>query len=534
MRISKAFTEQGLIYNRHLYSPLELPYNLNNIKIQANDTITSDLLNLKIKHLYDNFLYLYQSSIIASNIIPVSSTAIAGVTATNKNFTWYYTASSSQFAPLTSIPSFNKTKEMILLKNEDIDQYSAVFTSGSAINIVSFDTNATYLSSTYSSSVVVPNYNVSFSDITSFAQSSSFLFVLDNGLNRLIKYDASGFVTDDPIKQNKLFFINSIGNKGTFNSKSEFNNPKSICTYNNDVYVLDSGNKSIKKYDINLNWKQTSRLYVDLLSSFPIDIKCDKFGKFYILTQDDKLYIYVNDTFQQKSIIDLKPINDAETFKRLVFSKYDSNVFYLYSNKNVYKKFISSPDQVVGKYLLYLFKYNSLEYITAFDSAAAKNGDRNLIFSYTVSNSAGKLGNFFDNLNLFDILAERDFDIYSLDDINFEKGEYLQSWVLNKSVAMLLLNHMRLRDQIVGKFVANRDKNNNIIFKGTRYLLPEELDSLFFDNDITQFVGVNEIVSSNIINRPLKKIYNIQEKLLSILGAEIQNAPDVNTIITID
>lgn len=534
MNISNLFLNEGLIYDRHLYTQLKLPYDFNSIKVQANDTITSELLNLKFKHLFDNFLYLYRSSIIASNIIPVSATAIAGVSASRAYFSWYSTLSSNQFAPLTSIPGFNKTNEAYLIKNTDIDQYSIVFTPGSAIYIANFNTNISLLSTVYQSNVIEPGYSVSFGNITAFTQASSYLFVLDSTLNRVIKYDAAGFVTDDPIKKNKLLFINSIGNLGTFNSKSEFNNPRGITSYLNNIYVLDSGNKSIKKYDINLNWIQTNRLYIDFLSAFPIDIKSDNFGKMYILTDNNKLFIYKDDSFQDKTVINLQSINDGETFKRLSFSRQDSNVFYLYSNKNVYKKFVTSPDQIVGKYLLYLFKYNSIEEITAFDTAAAYNGDRNILFSYTVSNSAGKFGNFYDNLNLFDVLAERDFDIYSFDNINFEKGEYLQSWVINKSIAMLLLNHMRFRDQIVGKFIALRDKNNNIVFKGTRYLLPSELDDLFFDNTITHYIGVNEIVANNIINRPLKALYSIQERLLSILGAEIQNALDVNTIITIN
>lgn len=534
MNISNLFNLEGLIYNRHLYSQLTLPYSFNEIKIQANDTISNKLINIKLKHLYDNFLYLYKSSIIASNIIPVSSTAIGGVTAQRDNISWFSTVSSSSFQPITSIPGFNKTKEMIVLRNADIDQYSAVITSGSAIDILNFNTEGTLLSSVYKTDAVVPNYNVSFGDITAFAQTSSFLFVLDKKLNRVIKYDATGFLTDDPIKRNKLFFINSIGNLGQFNSKSEFNNPRGVAAFLDSVLVLDSGNKSVKEYDLNLNWKQTNRLYIDFLSSFPIDIKVDNFGKVYILTDNNKLFLYKNKSFQDKTIIDLSNSNEGEIFKRLSFSKFDSNVFYLYSNKNVYKRFVDSPDQTIGKYLLYLFNYNTEEIITAFDSEKGYNGDKNILFSYTSTNSAGKLGYFFDNLNLFDVLSERSFDIYGFDDIKIDRNEYVQSWVFNKSIAMLLLNHMRFRDQIVGKFIALRDKKDNIIFKGTRYLLPVELDELFFDNTLLEYIGVNEIVASNILNRPLKRLYSIQERLLTVLQSEIQNAPDVNTIITIN
>jgi hypothetical protein len=151
-----------------------------------------------------------------------------------------------------------------------------------------------------------------------------------------------------------------------------------------------------------------------------------------------------------------------------------------------------------------------------------------------VSGNTGKLGYFYDNLNLFDILAVKDFDIYNSDDIAFNKEEYIQNWVFNKNLSKLLINHMRLRDEIIGKYIAARDRQGNITFRGTRYLLPAELESIFFQQDITFFIGANEIFTNNIVNRALEKIYNIQVNLLNILKAEITNFPDPDQVITLN
>jgi len=89
---------------RYLSFKLELPNNFEKIKFQSNDTVSSDLLNLKLSHLYDNFIYLYNASLISSNVIPVSSTAVASVTAGVNKFKWYKNVNTSEFVSISSDP----------------------------------------------------------------------------------------------------------------------------------------------------------------------------------------------------------------------------------------------------------------------------------------------------------------------------------------------------------------------------------------------------------------------------------------------
>jgi len=532
MNISLEIQNEGLIYDRYLGEELSLPYNLDDIKVQANDTVSSSLVNLKFKHLYDNFLYLYKNTLLASNVIPVSSTAIAGITASSTNFTWYRGLSSREFRALannTSLQGVDNTKAMTLVKNRDFDRYSLFTSSGTAINIFNFDYSATYIEKVLTITQLDQGYGVPFKSVCDFEISGNNLFVLDCDLNRLIKYDASGFLELNTVSNNRLFYIDSIGNYGDQNAKTDFYDPQGITIFDNFIFVLDSGNKCIKKYDINLNWKFTYRLYKDFLSAFPVDIANDSTGNLFVLTDNNKLFIY-NNEISSKKIIDLEPLREGdEQFKKLVFSKSDSNIFYLYSDKNVYKKLVNKPYSTVGKYLLYLFKYDDPnEIIKSFASAPTldNKSDTNILFS--VSGNIGKFGYFYDNLNLFDILAVRDFDIYSFEENNFSSNEYIQNWVFNKNISKILLGMMRLRDEIIGKFIASKDYKGNVTFTGTRYLLPTELNSVYFEQDMTFYVGNNELLTSSIINRPLIKLYNIQESLLKILDAEILRVPNDN------
>lgn len=84
---------------------------------------------------------------------------------------------------------------------------------------------------------------------------------------------------------------------------------------------------------------------------------------------------------------------------------------------------------------------------------------------------------------------------------------------------------MRFRDQILGKFIGSRDSQNNIVFNGTRYLLPDELDSIIFQQDLAFYIGANELTTTSVFNRIIKKIYDIQIVLKNILQAEVTNNP---------
>jgi hypothetical protein len=81
MRIYDIIKGAGLFFDRHVNKPLKLPYSFEDIKIPVNETVTTDAINVRLDKLYDNFIYLYEQSRIASNVVPVSCIAIAGLSA---------------------------------------------------------------------------------------------------------------------------------------------------------------------------------------------------------------------------------------------------------------------------------------------------------------------------------------------------------------------------------------------------------------------------------------------------------------------
>ena len=526
MNINDIITQQGIIYDRCLESTLSLPYSsFDSIKIQPNETVTNFNINNIITKLYDNYLYLYKSAYVTSNIIPITSIAVAGVY--GNQFNWFRGLSSSQFNALSSIGlRLDRSNVLAVKYNSDLDRYIIATSTGTDIIIFSSNSTFTSITTALSTNTIFQGSGVGWGKIQDiiFGDNNT-MYVTDISANNIFLYDASGLLTDNNLLQNILVYQNSIGGLGTYDDSTKFNNPHSIDYFNSTLYVLDKGNSCIKAYDKNLNWLMTYRLFKDFLSAGPLHLSHDQYGNNYVANSNWTVYKY-NDNFTTKEIFDFTSLSAAgDTVRRVVFSQTDPNIFYFITRNNIYKKLVNSPNNTIGKYLLNRFNLTNEQFAT-FDTVPATVDGVDYDYNFTLSYSltAGKLSLFQDNLNAVSILTNDVFDVYPLSGITINKEEYLQNWVINKSISKLLTNHMRLRDNISSKFLFTQDViPGDTLLAGTRYLLPPELMSLYFDQDVTNYIGVNEIFQNNIINRPFENIFNIQQNLLAALDADVRN-----------
>lgn len=378
--------------------------------------------------------------------------------------------------------------------------------------------------------------NIGFTGINKLIldQNTNYLYVVDLSANLIHQFNAAGFLTNENILTNKLVYIKSIGGYGNYDDAHLFNNPRNIAIYNSNLYVLDSGNSCIKQYDTDFNWITTHRLFRDFNNNYPIDIVTDNNGGIHVLTNTNKIISYNND-FSVTTVTSLPVLENAsEYYTGINTSIVDGNIFYLITNYNVYKKFYSSIDDTIGKYLFYRFNVDSNENIVAFTSLAypLNSSDTNVIFS--LYNGAGKFGFYADNINLDTTLVTKDFDIYPLSSIQVGSEEYVQNWVFNKALAKLIINHTRLRNLIFSRFLYEPDEQGVLTYQGIRYMTPDELLSVTFDQDLTNFIGSNEIFQNAIINRAIKFIYDGQVSILNMLQSDIETAPDLNIPVYIN
>jgi hypothetical protein len=483
MNILNALQESGLTFDRFPDEILQLPYSIEQVTIQPNDTVTSDVINLKLKNLYENFLYIFSNTKISSNLIPISSTGILGCSGIYfSDFGWNKTLSSSQFFPVSSNEMgliLNNVKTICLLDNEAENAYSIVASDGQNVFLSRSTSDESQLLTTQRITAFNPeaDNNVPFVDVVAITTGpNDSLLILDRGANTLYQYDAKGLDTDDNVFADKLIFRNVVGEFGSAEEKLSFNSPLDVVGFEGFIYVLDAGNYCIKKYDQYLNWQRTYNLSRDFYLQQPTKLKCDSYGNFYCMLSGNRFYKYSND-FQNKDLIEIDYLTNSEKAFDFVFSKTEKNIFYLITNQNVYKCMVNNLGNTIGKYLLYNFNYNDTQAISAFATVPYGLNDKNLVVSKNISGSQ-IAGAFIDNLNLYDNLTLPDFDVYSLNDILIKPEEYVQSWVINKSLAKLITNHIRLIEQLIGKFQFKVDDRGNSIFTFTRYLTQQEKKDL--------------------------------------------------------
>jgi hypothetical protein len=549
MNIQSVAQQFNIVYDRYVGDTITLPYStFDEIKIQQNDLATCDNINSALTKLYQNYLYIFKSSRIATNIIPYKYNASLGVVSYNNNiiFDWYSSTiglSANDFLPIGTVPSLSDLDNVqAVAVGRNIDTLEYIYFASNGTNLIAFrcNSNNTTVSTKLSAISLVDNSTIKFQNITSLTvdQANKLLYVLDTGNNNLYQYDITGFLTSENLLQNRLIFKRSIGGAGDFNDHLSFNTPTAVTVTGNIVYVLDKGNGCIKKYDSDLNWLSTLRFFKDIFLTTPVDIGVDSLGYLYLLCTDR--FIKYDPVTYARTTTTLATLSSAnETLQQIVFSPSDTNIFYITSNKNIYKRFVSKPDVYVGAYMLTNFRFNPNEQITAFSSALSPDSksDNNIIFStYQASSQAkqrGRFSLFTDNINLQDIIENNSFDIYTLDNITVDGGEYLQNWVFNKALSRLMLNHLRLRDQLRGKFLYVTDSTGMPFFNGTRYLTSVEYNNLNVGQDLNCNIGLNEIFQNATVNRALKVIFNLQTLLFNTLIAESQTIYDVNTPVYI-
>lgn len=540
MNIETVAQQNNVQFDRNLRSTLILPASsFETIKIQPNDTVSNALINQKLKHLYDNFLYLYKNSRVASNEIPVASLGIGGVSAygtgpVQYSLSWFQGASSSQFSSLSNkqIYGENEIQEITLCRNTERDIYTFFTSTGRDIVAYNSDNQQSSLSVVLSTNELYPGSNVKWQNVVDIELgSSNQLYILDAESNKLARYDASGFTTNDVIIENLLVYKDSIGGYGGYNDPLLFNGPQALTVSQKNVYVLDSNNSSIKRYDENLNWITTYRLFRDFLSAYPVDMASDTTGNLYVLTENGFVLKY-DSNLLTKEIIDMQELSATQMeFKKIVMSPSDSNIAYIVTSTGVTKTLLNSFTDAIGPYLFSTFSINTNENILSF--TALKDGDSDKVIVCSNSNNRTIFQLYHDNINLYDILSIKNFDIYSFNDIQLNYEEYVQDWVFNKAISKMLINHMRLRDNIVGKFLTRKNSQGTSVFEGTRYLTPDEMNNMMFQQDLQYYIGSNEIFQNSVVNRCLKKIFDIQVKLLDTLQVDRLDITDKNVSIFI-
>ena len=544
--ISTKFTQDNLIFDRVVGDFLRLPYNFDNIPVPVNELSVAGTLNLRMDFLYDNLLYLYSRSKILTNQIPYSYSEWLGITSGSNKIRWNSTTipntSASPFATI-GLSAFDFIQDIVVSPTKDDTNVVLIATEGSTLFFTKFDKNYSTFTILLSSIYVDENTQLKNGNITDLVLDGNNLYAVDAINNNVVLYDVEGFIGGENIKRNKRFVQKIIGGQGGRYDNSEFNGPCAADLYLSTLVVMDSGNSCLKFFDNQLNWRY-SLILKRLFSLYTIlDLKLHKnqstgITEIFLLAKENKIII-VNIADSSYKIIDFSEETVTSEYSvKYVFSKENSNIFYILTNKSLYKKYFSRPATKIGKYNLNNNGIKNFD-LKAIDLYLENNEDNIFMFSRTTLSSAltaGEIFLFIEPNTTNNMLYSYDFDIFDQTQIAIKSEEYSQSLVFNKSISKLINNNFTLLNQARQRFKFDLDPylplsavdiqmTNQDIYESYKFIKNIYIDDTVLSNKNLQincnnFVGNNENYQSDTINRCLYEIYLQQLAILDVFQGD--------------
>lgn len=534
--ILNEFNKVGLDFDRTVTDVFELPYSFEQIELQPNELAIASTINQKLEKIYINFLYLYKLCNVANYSIPQDYTGWIGCTGTNTSpaSTFELKKFASSF-PISAAVSFvsggnllskiNNSKKAVSFVSQNFNSPVLVTTNNNTITIIGFKSDYT-IGTGYNASPLIISQSVidplsgslTFSNITGLAidKNEELLFIADQNLNNIYQYDITDSISTDVIRSKQIFLNEYIGGKGTAFDNSKFSNINNIVYTGNVLFVEDSGNKSIKAYDKNLNWLNTSilknlfneveRFNAIAYNQFDNQLYCCTDKKLYVLNITQNNLVLSGTTYNYSNII-----SGNDKIVDIKFSNYNKKIFYILTEQSLIKKWTTKLNSTIGVYSNNSLNRNTFRWLA---NCSAVSGDSLLLYNTSTNLSSNNIAVYEDSLDLISLLKDTDFTIYTKEDIFINKEEYNQAWVYNKAFKKILYNICRLNSNIGYRFFEDKTVSNIDSFYirkySTFFLSDTALDINTFAN-----VCVNENFQGAVVNRNLKKIYDYQYQILT-------------------
>ena len=565
-KLLNVLDNRGVVQDRLPGDMLVLPNDMYDVSVSVNDFVVSDTINYSLEKLYDNWLYLISSSIIPSNNIPNADyyTSIIADTPTT-GLSWFDSTQFPVISSTTSDGELNGIKKITKITNTvNSNNYNLIATTTTNIILLSGtnDSNVSVIQNDQNplniirsdSSITHPSNNINFLSISNhLINDSNELFVLDDTLKSLFKFDISGMLTlDKAILNNDTpgrLMTGMVGSPGQIDDRNKFYHPVSMTSVDDLIYILDfhpQQGSTVKVFDSQLNWKNNTSLGI-ALSSGPIDIKYNHdTRKFYILCHitayggpptAPELFVY-DEMFNFVESINLMESGrhsesiKSEAFKSIDFSIENPNIMYLLSESNIYKKYVSRPTDFIGRFKIEEKRIGSgdatdmkFQDITI-NSTIVTHGDESIqkdeIFLYE---SEYEIIHKFQEDSNYEQSLETQFDekVLYLPELTILPTESVNTFVYNKTLMKHVYNNALLLENTSRKFTTTYDVAGISQYIGFQYLNISELSTIRYTTTMNNYIGVNEVVTTHTINRCLEEIYKLQLVLLSSMQEKPTN-----------
>lgn len=550
--ISKYFKD------RIITDSAELPYTYErDLMIAPNEICSSSLFNDRLQKLYTNSIYLYSKLFLANNNIPVGYDMAAGTIKGTNKLGWVVqdTNSGTSFNPFASA-GYAELDNVISIKSVKMDDGNFSFMGVTPTHFValSSSSNLDQLTVVMITDKIDNNTDLTYTQLSSICIDSGFAFLCDTSQNTIYKYDVTGFFNNDPTITNTKFLVGLIGGYGSALSKTKFSSPDVI--YANKVidrlYVNDRDNHCVKIYDFNMSYIATKTF----TAGTHIDVRAFEYNTInkhvYFITynqdtNENMLQLCDSNLNSVQSYTLLDILDADEHICGITFSKNDSNIFYIATNKNIFKKFISKPQDTIGKWLFYnsgtvtthiwnLEKsfYNKAQWnwnegttdarasvtILNLDTHFINDDSREEIFLFAGANkrSFNRIMHYKEPNQYIAAIGTTNINSYNILFANVDPNEFINGMVINKELYKIAYNTINIIRLITNRYNAEYDYLNNLVFKGVVPLTDTEFNLINSFNTTNLFVHENEIASnSGSLNRSIKTLVDLQSNAIQIV-----------------
>jgi hypothetical protein len=351
--VQNSVITSDLFFNRLQTQNFTQTYSLSDIVFQPNEFINSNSIDNKLKKLFINYLDSYRACFMASSELPYNFTGLAKVSATNVGYQFVWTDSSTGtlVSPLSVLNSLiTRDSKIVYATNPYSDNNTFILAnSGSLMVYKVYQPDSTFtfnFSSVYVETNTSDYGSLAFNNIASLSLYGNNLYVCDSGARTIYYYDITSVLQEDRALGYKFNLVDSINSdQGTFIT------PTLVSSSETTVYVYDFTTQTVLFYDTNFNLFNTYKNTSLFGSSEPVCLAYYKiYDELFVLTQDFTIAILNRNGGVRFIKLQTDGLSFGEVARKLIFSNTNSDVFYVLSNKNLYKAFVSNPSRFIGNY----------------------------------------------------------------------------------------------------------------------------------------------------------------------------------------
>ena len=556
------------------FDELSLPFTQTDVQVDVNELVNFTTINSKLKMLHQNMMYVYAKMFFGDTDVPYAYVHTAGLSSGTGVYGWYDTPNETSFGydffsshpSLSVFSEMDNMRRMVVIPFENQTGFSIVGITTTHIIGLTSSADFTNLSTPLLYSNVIDNASEELcNNLADLTFDGKYLYVTDskiNGGGQVFKYDITGYFTGDVVFEYQRRLIRPIGGLGSKSDNNKFNGCTIVGSKPGRLMVADAGNGAIKVYDSDLTWMKTV-----LLPKGDYIIKDIRHRKLndhvHVLTQNaaDNTFVMfeydVNFNYVQKVTFedDLYELTDG-AFERMVVSESDSNVFYLVTNSTVYKKFFSNPTKTFavfrrskfGQSPIFKWNFETIKWqkegkqwnfaqlsTSKLTDIAIVPSDQGYDNMFVLSN--GQIYHFEEQTLYNTVLRNDKISYYSLDKVQLEYTENIQSVTINKELFKLYNNILQIKNNIKGRFNFTYDLYGDLTYSNYIYFSDSEIDQLNVSSDLNTRVNDNELIQAGTFNKLLVNVHKLQQTLIKLTKPNVFNyraVIDNNNIVIID